>query len=35
MTLSWIATRLQMGTKTHVAHLLYWQEKKRKKKRNK
>jgi hypothetical protein len=24
MTLAWIADRLQMGTKTHVAHLLYW-----------
>jgi putative transposase len=24
MTLSWIAERLQMGTKTHLAHLLYW-----------
>ena len=25
MTLSWIAQRLQMGTKTHLAYLLYWQ----------
>jgi hypothetical protein len=24
MTLGWIAERLQMGTKTHLAHLLYW-----------
>jgi putative transposase len=24
MTLSWIAERLQMGTKTHLSHLLYW-----------
>jgi hypothetical protein len=24
MTLAWIAARLQMGTKTHLAHLLYW-----------
>jgi hypothetical protein len=24
MTLSWIAQRLRMGTKTHLAHLLYW-----------
>jgi REP-associated tyrosine transposase len=24
MTLAWIAQRLQMGTKTHLAHLLYW-----------
>jgi REP element-mobilizing transposase RayT len=23
--LAWIAARLQMGTKTHLAHLLYWQ----------
>jgi len=25
MTLSWIAERLQIGTKTHLTHLLYWQ----------
>ena len=25
MTLAWIAERLQMGTRTHLAHLLYWQ----------
>jgi len=25
MTLAWIAQRLQMGTKTHLCHLLYWQ----------
>jgi hypothetical protein len=25
MTLAWIAQRLQMGTKTHLSHLLYWQ----------
>lgn len=24
MTLAWITERLQMGTKTHLAHLLYW-----------
>ena len=24
MTLAWIADRLNMGTKTHLAHLLYW-----------
>lgn len=24
MTLAWIAERLQMGTKTYLAHLLYW-----------
>lgn len=24
VTLAWIAERLQMGTKTHLAHLLYW-----------
>ncbi len=26
MTLAWIAQRLQMGTKTHLSHLLYWDE---------
>ena len=26
MTLQWIAERLQIGTKTHSAHLLYWQQ---------
>ena len=31
MTLAWIAARLQMGTKTHLAHLLYWQGKQKKK----
>ena len=25
MTLAWVANRLNMGTKTHLAHLLYWQ----------
>jgi REP element-mobilizing transposase RayT len=24
MTLSWIAQRLHMGTKTHLSHLIYW-----------
>ena len=24
MTLAWIAARLRMGSKTHLAHLLYW-----------
>jgi hypothetical protein len=24
VTLAWIANRLQMGTQTHLAHLLYW-----------
>jgi hypothetical protein len=24
VTLAWIAERLQMGTKTYLAHLLYW-----------
>ena len=33
MTLSWIADRLQMGTKTHVAHLLYWADRKKPKAR--
>ena len=28
MTLAWIAQRLQMGTKTHLSHLLYWQGRK-------
>jgi REP element-mobilizing transposase RayT len=28
MTLAWIAERLQMGTKTHLSHLLYWQGRK-------
>jgi putative transposase len=26
MTLAWIAERLRMGTKTHLAHLLYWKK---------
>jgi hypothetical protein len=26
MTLAWIAQRLRMGTKTHLAHLLYWRK---------
>ena len=26
MTLAWIAERLRMGSKTHLAHLLYWQQ---------
>ncbi len=26
MTLEWIAHRLNMGTKTHLAHLLYWRK---------
>ena len=24
MTLSWIAQRLHMGTRTHLSHLIYW-----------
>jgi hypothetical protein len=24
VTLAWIAERMQMGAKTHLAHLLYW-----------
>jgi hypothetical protein len=24
MTLAWVAARLQMGTKSHLTHLLYW-----------
>jgi len=31
MTLSWIAERLRMGTKTHLSHLLYWQGRGKKK----
>ncbi len=34
MTLAWIAERLRMGTSAHLAHLLYWQGKKRKRIRN-
>lgn len=30
MTLAWIADRLRMGTKTHLAHLLYWNDRARK-----
>jgi hypothetical protein len=30
MTLGWIAQRLQMGTKTHLTHLLYWHNRKNK-----
>ena len=26
MTLAWIAQRLHMGTKTHLAYLLYWHD---------
>ena len=26
MTLAWIAERLRIGTKTHLAHLLYGKE---------
>ncbi len=32
MTLEWIAKRLQTGTKTYLAHLLYWQKRANKKK---
>ena len=28
VTLGWVAERLRMGTKTHLAHLLYWQGRK-------
>lgn len=31
MTLAWIAERLRMGTKTHLAHLLYWEKRDKKK----
>jgi putative transposase len=30
MTLAWIAERLAMGTKTHLAHLLYWERRRSK-----
>jgi hypothetical protein len=33
MTLAWIAARLQMGTKTHPVHLLYWQGRQKGKRR--
>lgn len=26
MTLQWIAAKLHMGTKTHLSHLIYWQQ---------
>jgi hypothetical protein len=29
MTTAWIAQRLQMGTKSHLTHLLYWEARKR------
>jgi REP element-mobilizing transposase RayT len=29
MTMAWIAERLQMGARTHLAHLLYWEGKKK------
>jgi putative transposase len=31
MTLAWIAQRLSMGTKTYLAHLLYWQSRDKRK----
>ena len=31
MTLEWIADRLRMGTKTHLSHLLYWDQRGKKK----
>ena len=30
VTLQWIATRLRMGTKTHLSHLLYWRRREEK-----
>jgi len=30
MTSAWIAQRLEMGTKTHLSHLLYWQGREKK-----
>jgi hypothetical protein len=35
MTLGWIAAQLQMGTKTHLSHLLYWQGKEKQRKNGK
>ena len=35
MTLGWIADQLQMGTKTHLSHLLYWQGKEKQRKNGK
>jgi len=32
MTVAWIASRLRMGTKTHLAHLLYWNTRKKEQK---
>jgi hypothetical protein len=32
MTVGWIAQALQMGTRTHLSHLLYWAGKENKKK---
>jgi len=29
MTIEWIANRLQMGTRTHLNHLLYWHRRNR------
>jgi hypothetical protein len=29
MTLHWVASRLCMGTKTYLAHLLYWEQRKK------
>ncbi len=29
MTLAWIAERLRMGTKTYLAHLFYWQHRRK------
>ena len=31
MTSAWIAARLQMGTKSHLSHLLYWHKHEKKK----
>ena len=31
MTLAWVAERLRMGTKTHLAHLLYWKKRAKRK----
>ena len=34
MTMEWIARRLQMGTRSHVNHLLYWHRRGKRPKQN-
>jgi len=35
MTMEWVANRLQMGTRTYLNHLLYWQRRGKAPKQNK